>query len=962
MDIEPNDRQDALRQDGDEPLSRFPVSELAPPANLLEETEHLLPLEKITHINPKVRAELYQKLAEELESTGGLADQDLIQYIRTNSEMLMSETVVENQKLVLRLAMKVEQQQVEPLYMDISKKAFWYNFFDKYLGSTKAVIKDEVWRLFDLLFVRGDKQSILNIGLEFLSKNNLKIMKLVLTIFNNKFEQFEGWSEVSSQTVALIDKLLLNPNPELRSAAQTLLKHLALMFSMDITKNMKNLKPALTEEIRTFLLSKGSSVTQAVARGSKQERGRSNKPLVDLFKVSEPVSIVGKFSSNWCDKVMATDKWSEKKSMMEAFFKAADVPRLQTDDYYSIVNLAKILMKHSNMQVQICGIKTLGLLAKGLRSAFRPQIKSNLETFITRFKDKKGPILEALHNAMCECFHCLSVEDIYEELKIFNVQRNKDIRMNILRITKNLFDFLVDQEVNQNTQKTLQTFIKTFCALLNIYYDDPDIEVRKLTNDVVQGIQDCWRDSNYWDQVLKVIEPKKIKIKERTERLDATPIKSEILMERALQRDVSPTGLTRSVLAKLTKSAEKKPRGPIVKSNPKEIHFYSFKPYEILYEEASAYVHETFGNEVFEQLSSGAKIKADGVKGMAAAIKDLETMRIDQRFISSVCGYLKKELKDFNELNPLIIKSTLEFFEVLVQKVDNIEEVFGYFSMLLVRKFTEPKFKPQLQSILTACKSKLPFHKMLHITLYSNDFLSNQKPRIEVLYVCLEYFDSDSSYIIHDLNIVLLAGLNNSNPAARSTAVSLLKAVCPVVSASQIKEIVKGIENPNLAKQVCQEIQPLLVEEEVKPTAINPFNMGLEEEEFEKKPKTVISIEEMSDNAMKKNPSDIVKKVNSNSLQDIVAGLIKPDWKTRKDSVDAYIRFIEHNPNIVSPMNISETFERLSSRLKDSNRLVALSAIIGFKQLLDGHFAAFKAYHRTLISSFLEFLTDKNVE
>ena len=961
MELEPIDRQEDLQKVIDNTISLCPVSEMTPIENILASTRDVPAVEKITFSNPKHRAEVYQCIAEELESTNGLSDQNLIQYIRTNSEILMSETVVENQKLVLRFVFRIEQLQMESLYLDISKKAFWYNFFDKYLGSAKATVKDEAWRLFELMFSRCDKQSLMTIGLEFLGKNNLKIMKLALTIFNNKFEQFEGLSETHSQAVSLIDKLLLNPNSELRSMAQTLLKNLALMFSMDITKNMKNLKPAVTEEIRAFLLSKGESVPQAATRGSKQERNRASKPLVDLYKVSEPVSIVAKFPGSWCDKVISIEKWSEKKSMMEVFFRAADVPRLQNDDYYSIVNLAKMLMKHSNMQVQICGIKTLGLLAKGLRLAFRPQIRSNLETFISKFKDKKGPILEALHTAMCECFYSLSVEDIYEEVKIFNVQRNKDIRMNILRITKNLFDFLIDQEVNANTSKNFQTFIKTFGALLNIYYEDPDIEVRKLTNEVVLNIQDSWRDSNYWDQLLKVIELKKIKFRERAERLEVTPTKSEACIERTHQRNVSPTGLRKSVLVKVTKSAEKKPRGPSVKANRKEIHFYSFKPYEIIYEEAAAYVHETFGNELFEQLSSGAKIKADAIKSMTTSIKAMDSMRIDQRFVSSVCGFLKKELKEFGELNPLIIKSTLEFFEVLMHKVENVEEVFGYFSMLLIRRFAEPKFKPQLQSTLAVCKAKLPFHKMLHITLYSNDFLSNQKPRVEVLQVCLEYFDSESTYIFHDLSILLLAGMNNSNPTSRTAAVSLLKAVCLIVSASQIKEIVKSIENQNLAKQVSAEIQPLLIEEEVKPAAINPFNISLDDEEPVKKQKCVISSEEISENVIKKNPSDFVKKVNASSLQEIVAGLIKPDWKTRKDSVDAFIRFIEHNPSLVSPMNVSETFERLSSRLKDSNRLVALSAIIGLKQLLDSHFIAFKAYHRTLISSFLEFLTDKNV-
>ena len=115
MELEPIDRQEDLQKVIDNTISLCPVSEMTPIENILASTRDVPAVEKITFSNPKHRAEVYQCIAEELESTNGLSDQNLIQYIRTNSEILMSETVVENQKLVLRFVFRIEQLQMESL-------------------------------------------------------------------------------------------------------------------------------------------------------------------------------------------------------------------------------------------------------------------------------------------------------------------------------------------------------------------------------------------------------------------------------------------------------------------------------------------------------------------------------------------------------------------------------------------------------------------------------------------------------------------------------------------------------------------------------------------------------------------------------------------------------------------------------------------------------------------------------
>jgi hypothetical protein len=942
---------------------------------LIEDFSSLPALEKITHINPKVRAHYYSVILEEIERQGYPNDTELSAYIRSNGDMLMAETIVENQKLVLRICFKIEQIPLLDFLLDLSKKSFWYNFFDKFLSSSKGAVKDEAWRLFEILFSRSDKMAFASLGIEFLSKNNLKINKLILSIFNNKFESFDNWQNIVSQITPIIDKLLLNPNPELRSGAIMLLKHLSFTFSLDITKSMKNLKPATIEDIRAFLISKGSSTNgSGVIKGESSENIGRQKRGADLYKVSEPISIIAKFNDNWSEKVISLQKWLEKKEMIENFLKAADTPRLMTDNYSHIISLAKRLVADSNMQVQICGIRIFGALAKGLRQASRNYIRPNFSLLVSKFKDKKIAVLDALHSVITDCFYCLSVEEIYEEVKVFNTQRNKDIRINILRMAHNLFDYLTDREPTAET-KILQSFVRCFGEVLNIYYDDPDIDVRKMTNEKVLHIQEVWRDSALWEQMIKMVEPSKIKSRDR---LPATPSKSEIIPERIPDRNLSPMKVNKPQMSKITKSNEKRPHVQVTsgRSNSREVFFYSFKPNELTDEEAIANLRDIFGDDIICRLESqNSKLKIEGFGDLTRAILEMDSIRVDQRMIVSLCTTLRKELKDFKEANVLLVKEAFCILDRTLEKVECVDELFGYFSMLMTRKLGEPKFKTMIQNSLRCFKGKLPFHKMVNILLYGNDFFRNPKIIGEWLLLFLEYFDSDSTYMFGDIKRLLTAGLNNSNQSTRTSAVSFSKVIAPFLSLTQVKELIGEIENQTLAKQLTTELVPLIDEKQsFKLKTGNLFQTGLDEEiepENNPKPKTkrdssIVNgkSETAQNNPQKKLSGEMSRRKSCQSLQsvqDITSGLTKPDWKTRKDAVEIYIRYLENNPSAFSAININETFQNLSLRLQDSSRPVAVIAISGIRQLLDTHFTQLKPYHRILVNTFLEYLSDKNV-
>ena len=136
MDIE-QDLNSHTNNENPDTLSNYTDAMTEPVQSTIPEDFDSLPaLEKITHVSPKVRAHFYTKILEEIEREGEIGDPELTGYIRSNGDMLMAETIVENQKLILRLCFKIEQVPLTECFVDLSKKSFWYNFLDKFLSSS----------------------------------------------------------------------------------------------------------------------------------------------------------------------------------------------------------------------------------------------------------------------------------------------------------------------------------------------------------------------------------------------------------------------------------------------------------------------------------------------------------------------------------------------------------------------------------------------------------------------------------------------------------------------------------------------------------------------------------------------------------------------------------------------------------------------------------------------------------
>lgn len=81
------------------------------------------------------------------------------------------------------------------------------------------------------------------------------------------------------------------------------------------------------------------------------------------------------FNAEWIEATGALKKWDEKRDKMLFLVSEIDVPKLETGSYIDLVGLLKKFMNDAHIVVQQNAVKAIGLLANGLREAFKELAK-----------------------------------------------------------------------------------------------------------------------------------------------------------------------------------------------------------------------------------------------------------------------------------------------------------------------------------------------------------------------------------------------------------------------------------------------------------------------------------------------------------------------------------------------------------------------------------------------------------
>lgn len=161
-----------------------------------------------------------------------------------------------------------------------------------------------------------------------------------------------------------------------------------------------------------------------------------------------------------------------------------------------LFKLGSLLAKNSVLLLRIHGVNLLGFLFWGLRRQIKKAFKSVLKDLLSMLRDKKASMIKVLVDTLCAGYFIIGPKELYEEMRLYNSQRNKDIRLNLLTMTERLVTFAFEE--NQ-----VREFILTFMGMFVSYSEDKDISVKRklmalLKNIILKGRKDLGKSLIEW--------------------------------------------------------------------------------------------------------------------------------------------------------------------------------------------------------------------------------------------------------------------------------------------------------------------------------------------------------------------------------------------------------------------------------------------------------------------------------
>jgi cytoskeleton-associated protein 5 len=188
-----------------------------------------------------------------------------------------------------------------------------------------------------------------------------------------------------------------------------------------IEGKIQKLKKEQQEEILKFVDAIPEGTVMRPLRGSATEDAVSLKDLKDFdaYDHVEAVDALNKYNESWCDKVLALEKWIEKKDALELLLKSVSVTKIHPNpnNLYPIVQMLKKLINHSNVAIQLVAIKIAGYMAGGLRKNFTHSCKIILTPMMQKLKDKKQQVIDEVNGAIKRFFYVLTLDDLMDDIK-----------------------------------------------------------------------------------------------------------------------------------------------------------------------------------------------------------------------------------------------------------------------------------------------------------------------------------------------------------------------------------------------------------------------------------------------------------------------------------------------------------------------------------------------------------------
>ena len=844
---------------------------------------------------------------------------------------------------------------------------------DKVIGPGKPNVKKVSTEVLYLFFEKLDKHALFDGINESIAAKNQKtacagvqaVMELLAHYGPRKLEFLKPF-------LGSVEKLAGSTVAPLRNEAMNFYKE-ALRWMREAAKPFySKLKKQQIEELDKFFeempkqnmvpLSGEEEQPLELSKGNKKSAEVDNTGL-DPYDIADPVDIFHRFSESWSERVLAQQKWSDKKQMLEDLAKAASVPKLAPTGHYHINTMLKRLLNDNNVNVMLTAIRIYGLLAKGLRKHFAPTAKSIAPFILQKFREKKTQVVEETYKTFDMLFYSISLDDIVDDLKEALTDKNAFAKVNILG--------LIDKYLERNSQapEKCESIFNAMIGTLKTLLNDGDGSVRNSTMMTLGKMKTILGDGVISSHLSDVDQNKLTKINDQAQKAEAleeekssTSLNTSMVSQSRPQSTKNAVQSTSTVKGSSSGSLTQRSQTSVLKKTGSSKNLNNTSVLGGLDDGAA-------GNLTVDE----AEAKLTGLGVAEGILKGLESAnwKDKQAALGSfgqwlnenvdaiadcpdiVIRFLKAKLKDWKESNLGINKETFAIISSMCnrQEVNLNKRAFFYVSGLLVNNCQDSKFSETIyeitRSFVAQVVPKYVITTLVNLAQDTKNTKPNPKMYVELCNILGKLLD-ELTVKFFPLKDTIDYGkfvIGNQNPQCRAAATNLFKTLYSQVGAPML-DLINDIP--------AQTLKPLQAELE-KITVIKDLDALIKIEFRGEVAQEVLKIVES-------NPLDSLPRADiSKDADKIIKTLSNSDWKVRKEGLEQLEQLLTSNNNRISPNGLHDLVNALKARLSDPNKALVRS-FIGFVAKFTGALGKdIHRYSKTLIIPLISCLSDKQV-
>jgi len=225
--------------------------------------------------------------------------------------------------------------------------------------------------------------------IELVKSKNFKVSIAGIRALTELLANFGSLIYPIQPTLKIIVPLGSSTNTGIRSESMNYLKEAYRWIKEGLFPALSGLKESQQEELKTYCATLSNTIAEPKLAISGTLEKKVENPVKIKARKRDTGMDLGKFDEDWCENLLQTKKWSEKRDMLEEVMKVLQDESAKLENYSSITQCLKKLLDNSNIVVVNSALKCLGLLASALKGTFGSSAKNILNSVVQKCKDKK---------------------------------------------------------------------------------------------------------------------------------------------------------------------------------------------------------------------------------------------------------------------------------------------------------------------------------------------------------------------------------------------------------------------------------------------------------------------------------------------------------------------------------------------------------------------------------------------